>query len=273
MKTKLIIIISVIFIMVSLSGLSMIPDNYNSNNISSPATSFSPSISYPSFVYKGEAFDIYVNETSGYHNYSVSAYFGGTNLTSFSPSVYHKTSHNNTNFAIPVTAPLNCQEVYINIISIALNTTNSTATISNNININVSNPVLLNATIKNSIPMPIYNITVSYYINGAIVGANHINSIGPKSTSKVNITVPAATVPKGKDTLTISVNNPDITVTGKSSVNFYYGSPPNYDWVYYIAAVVVAIAIFLVLASGRRNTVKVPKWKRRKKKLPKTKKS
>ena len=274
MKTKLIIIISVVFIMVSLSGLSMVQGNYSANNVnnSTPGTaSFSPSISYPSFVYKGEKFNIYVNETSGYHNYSVNAYFGGTNLTSFSPSAYHKTSSNNSKFVIGVRAPLNCQTVYVNIRSTALNQTNSTVVSSNAINFNVSNPVKLNATIKNSISSPIYNITVGYSINGVPVGSTHIDRIGPKSTSKVNITVPAAIIPKGKDTLSISTNNPDITVSGKSSVNFYYGTPPNYNWVYYIAAVAVAFAIFLLLASGRRNTVRVPKWKRRKKKLPKTK--
>ncbi len=273
MKTKLIIIISIVFILVSLSGLSMINYNANggANNVNTPATSFSPVISYPSFVYKGEKFDIYVNESSGYHSYSVSAYFAGTNLTSFSPLTYHKSSHNNTDFVIPVTAPLNCQTVYVNIKSMALNQTNSTVVNLNSINFNVSNPVKLNATIKNSISSPIYNITISYFINGVTVGSKHVERIGPKSTSNINITVPAATIPKGKDTLSISTSNPDILISGKSSVSFYYGTPPNYNWVYYIAAVAVAFAIFLVLASGRRNTVKVPKWKRRKKKVPKTK--
>ncbi len=261
--------------MVSLSGLSMVQNSYSVNNANnstpSTAASFSPTISYPSFVYKGEKFNIYVNETSGYHSYSVNAYFGGTNLTNFSPSAYHKTSTNNSNFVIGVRAPENCQNVYVNIRSTALNQTNSTVVSSNVINFNVSNPVKLNATIKNSISSPIYNITVGYSINGVSVGSTHIDIIGPNSTSKVNITVPAALIPKGKDTLSISTNNPDITVSGKSSTTFYYGTPPNYNWIYYIAAVAVAFAIFLLLASGRRNTVRVPKWKRRKKKLPKTK--
>ena len=61
-----------------------------------------------------------------------------------------------------------------------------------------------------------------------------------------------------------TTNNPVITIAGKSTVTFYYGHKPNYDWIYYIAAVAVAFAVFLVVASSKRNTVKVPKWKRSK---------
>jgi hypothetical protein len=134
--------------------------------------------------------------------------------------------------------------------------------------INVSAPVIFNSTIKNTDPVPITNITVTYTLShgtsSVVAGLSHINEIKGNSTYKDNITVPASLVYKGKDTLTVTTNNPVITIAGKSTTTFYYGQAPNYDWVYYIAAVAVAFSVFLIVASGRRNTVKVPKWKRAK---------
>jgi hypothetical protein len=277
MKFKLLIMFLAIFALIALSGVS----SSSGNAVSSPATSspsFSASIHVPTFVYENETFYLNVTESSGYHNYSLVAYLGAVNDTGLSPLYYYVHHSTNGSFSISVTAPAECEYIYGYVNATAQNTTNAEVSHTYSISpINVSAPVIFNATIKNTDPVPITNITVIYTIShgtsSIIVGLSHINEINANSTYKDNITVPAASIYKGKDTLTVTTNNPVITIVGKSSVPFYYGHTPNYDWVYYIAAVAVAFSVFLIVASGRRNTVKVPKWKRSSKKVSKIQKA
>lgn len=228
--------------------------------------SFTPSA--PACVYENETFDVNLSMAhSGYHNYSVAAYFGAVNDTGLSPLFYYDKSANGV-FSIAITAPSECENIYGYIDGYALNSTGHEVSHTSIITVNVSRPVVLNATVKNSDPVPIYNITLTYTIthgtSSKTLPPSYIAKIDGNSIYKDNITVPVASVYKGKNTLTVTTNNPVITLNGKSSVVFYNGNKPNYDWVYYIAAVAVAFAIFLIVASGRRNTVRVPKWKRSK---------
>ncbi|MEM0139848.1 MAG: hypothetical protein QXZ44_04465 [Ferroplasma sp.] len=262
------IIVSLMAIMLSLPS-----NTHNTLNMPDSSSASLFSITEPPYVYNNQSFNINVTGIPGYHNYSVIAYFGAVNDTGLSPLSYYKTYAHNYNFTIPMIAPAESEEIYGYIDTSAVN---SSSTFYDNFTImpiNVSAPVIFSTTVKNSDPVAIYNTTLTYTVTNAkgpvVVGISHIDKISANSTYKDNITVPLATVPKGRDTLTITSNNPVITITGNSSVVFYNGIPPNYNWIYYIAAVVVAFAIFLIVASGKRNVVKVPKWKRAGKK-PKT---
>ncbi len=269
MRYKLLILFLAVFALIALSGTAASGSNTHGNSPETSSSSFSPGISVPTYVYENETFYLNVTEfTSGYHNYSLSAYLGAENDTGLSPLFYY--GHSKTgNFSIPVTAPSEIENIHGFINATAVNSTGSTVSSVSSISlINVSAPVIFNSTIKNTDPVPITNITVTYTIShgtsSVVAGISHINEIKSNSTYKDNITVPASLVYKGKDTLTVTTNNPVITIAGKSTTTFYYGQSPNYDWVYYIAAVAVAFSVFLIVASGRRNTVKVPKWKRSK---------
>ncbi|WP_171823320.1 hypothetical protein [Thermogymnomonas acidicola] len=52
--------------------------------------------------------------------------------------------------------------------------------------------------------------------------------------------------------------------TDYATSTFYYGQPPNYDWIYYVVAVVAVVMI--VVATSRRRPPQTPggrpKWKR-----------
>jgi hypothetical protein len=44
---------------------------------------------------------------------------------------------------------------------------------------------------------------------------------------------------------------------------FYYGTVPNYSWIYYVAGVVVVVMVIMAMGAGkRRNIPKKPKWKK-----------
>ncbi len=270
MNNKIITVFAIVFIFVL---ISVIPYGVNTDNhVNEPQSThpFSFSITQPSYTYLNESFNIYVNSTAGYHNYSVAAYLGADNDSGLLPLFYYNHHVHNYNFTISATAPSECEYIYGYIDTSAQNSTNAVSY--NNYTIapiNVSRPVVFSSTVVNSDPVPIYNTTLTYTVIHSktpyLVGQSHINKIPANTTYKDNITVPLAIVPKGKDTLSVTSNNPIITISGKSNVVFYNGKAPNYNWIYYIAAVVVALAVFLIVASGRRNTVKVPKWKRNKK--------
>jgi hypothetical protein len=277
MKYKILIIFSLIFVLIAVSGVA----SASSVHTETPAVSvsgFPRTPTYLSYLYENQTSTINVNmNQTGYSNYSITAYFGADNDTGLSPLFYHTNSTSGV-FSIPITAPSECEDIFGYINGYATNSTggrvNYTYTMAP---INVSKPVVFNATVENTDPVPIYNINLTYTIahgkSSIVIGISHIAEINGNSTYKDNITVPAARVYKGKDTLTVTTNNPVIKLTGKSSVVFYNGEKPNYDWIYYIAAVAVALSIFLIVASGRRNTVRVPKWKRASKKTKKLKKT
>lgn len=269
MKYKLLILFSVIFALIALSGAASV-STIHTEIPESSTSGFSFTPSAPACVYENETFDVNVSIAhSGYNNYSIAAYFGADNDTGLSPLFYYD-NHNSTNgtFSIAVTAPSECENIYGYIDGYALNSTGHKVSYTSSITINVSRPIVLSATIQNTDPVPIYNITLTYTIthgtSSKVLPPSHIAKINGNSVYKDNITVPKASIYSGKNTLTVTTNNPVITLKGKSSVVFYNGKAPNYDWVYYIAAVAVAFAIFLIVASGRRNTVRVPKWKRSK---------
>ncbi len=279
MKYKLLILFSVIFALIALSGAASVSSiNTVTPETSTSGFSFTPSV--PASVYENQTF--YVNVSlahTGYRNYSLAAYFGAVNDTGLSPLSYYANSATGV-FSISMTAPLECENIYGYIDGYAIdNSTGHKVVYTSSTTINVSKPVVFSATIVNTDPAPIYNITLTYTIthgtSSIALRPSHIQEINGNSTYKDNITVPAASIHKGKDILTVTTNNPVIVIKGKSSVIFYNGAKPNYDWVYYIAAVAVAFAIFLILASGKRNTVRVPKWKRSKssKKVQKAQKS
>ena len=279
MKYKLLILFSVIFALIALSGAASASSIYTEiPEASASGFSFTPSV--PACVYENESFNVNLSIAHpGYHNYSIAAYFGAVNDTGLSPLFHYDKSANGV-FSIAVTAPSECENIYGYINGYAIdNSTGHQVSYTSSITINVSRPIVLSATVQNSDPVPIYNITLTYTIthgtSSKVLPPSHVAKINGNSVYKDNITVPVASVYKGKNTLTVTTNNPVITLKGKPSLVFYNGKAPNYDWVYYIAAVAVAFAIFLIVASGRRNTVRVPKWKRSKssKKVQKTQKT
>jgi len=223
------------------------------------------SVTMPGTVYTGQSFTVYVNNSVGFSNYTTEAFFSGENLTGFSPtSTYENYGGSNPYSSFSVTAPAAPQTIYIAVITSALYG-NQYVNYSHTFAINVYNPITLSATISNSQPFAINNITVSFDLNGNLYGTREV-SLAPNSSQVVFLEILASELGTGSYTLSISVNNPLIKVNGdtqKSSVTFYNGTPPNYDWIYYVAVGVFIFMVILVLGSGRRpNRPSNPKWRR-----------
>ena len=230
-----------------------------------PPNIYEVSVNAPSSVYTGQQFSIYVNCTYGWGNYSVSAYFAGYNLTGFLPtSTYHNFSLSDPYFIINVSAPLAPQTLYVYITTYA-QVGSKTVQASSTQLINVFTPIVLNATVSNPSNVAIHNVTVNFLIDWNGVGHAFIPVIGPGASVPVSIKAVYPQLSQGEHTLSIDVSNAQVLVNGKIqySTQFYYGTPPNYSWIYYVSAGSIIFAVLLALGAGRRkNRLSSPKWKK-----------
>ncbi len=232
---------------------------------------FSASVNYRSSVITNQNIHVYVNATYGFSNYNLTVYFAGENMTGFQPTdSFHQFSASSPYFIFNITAPSTPQTVFMHIVVTASNGT-GTLTYSTQNEITVYSPIVLYAAVTNSGPVPLYNLTLQFFIDGSQRSTVTIPVIASHRTVKVNTTVvPVPALSKGKHTVTVKVsgNNPLVLINGEQatsySSSFYYGTPPNYTWIYYIAAAVVVFMAFLVFASGRRAPAGAmrPKWRK-----------
>ncbi len=228
---------------------------------------YSANVNVPYYVYTGQQFNLYVNNTFGYSNYSVTIYFAGDNLSGFSPTTtYHNFSASNPDFVIPMTAPGTVQQITVFVKSSAQSSSN-TFKASSTYTINVVKPIYLYASVSNKNSVAMYNVTVNFYVDSNFVASKTIPTLSPGQSTMVNYTWTAPYLKNGEHSLTVQVNNSLISInSGGSSVtnHFYYGTPPNYTWIYYIVAAVGVFMIIMVMGAGRRPRVgeRSPKWKK-----------
>lgn len=276
---------AVAFLIVILLSISIMPSavafsngsssHSNSHNIESASTPypsiFSASVGYKSVLLVKSTSQIYINATSGFKNYNLTVYFAGENMTGFQPTnTFHKYQINNPYFVFNITAPTSPQTVYF---TINVSATNSTGRLYHvaSYEISILSPIVLYATVTNKNSVPIYNITLAFEIDGIQRATKEVPVINSHSTVTISVSiVPLPPLKQGRHTITVSIvgNNPLILINGQQAnsytSNFYYGSPPNYSWIYYIAVAVVVFMLFMIYASGRRPPAgsQVPKWRK-----------
>ncbi len=227
---------------------------------------FSASVSLPSYATTGQNLTFYVNDSLGFNNYTVTVYISGENLTGASPSSsYHNFQKSNPDFSISLKMPSAPQTIYVTVVSGANYSSHYVHT-SFSSSINVIPPIVFYATVTDTGSVAIHNLTVDFTVDGQFVGSAVASYVPPGGSYTVNFTYVNPYLTDGEHTLTVSVNNPAVSIDGSSgtyTTHFYYGSPPNYDWIYYVAAIVVAFMIFLALTAGRRSNVpNRPKWRK-----------
>ncbi|MCL5782313.1 MAG: hypothetical protein M1476_00135 [Candidatus Thermoplasmatota archaeon] len=231
---------------------------------------FSSQIAAPSYTSTGQNFALYVNNSAGFTNYSVTVYMSGENLTGASPlSSYHDFKASNPDFIVNVTAPLASQTIYFLIVSTA-DYGSSHVVKKSSYQISVITPIILRAEVTNQGTQPIYNLSLSFTLSDStgIVyqGSKTVSKILPGQTVSVNLTYTSNLFKDGEYSLNVSSQNSTVRINGQGSSsisNFYYGQPPNYNWIFYIAAGVVIFMIFFALSAGRRPTAASrPKWKK-----------
>lgn len=235
---------------------------------------FNQSISASGYSFVGQNFTVYVNDTNGFANYSVTAYVAGNNLTGLSPtSSIHNFQASNPDFKFSVTSPSTSQTLYITIISAAQSGSTAVKS-SQTIQVTIVDPIVFHAVVKNTGVSTVKNLTVNFYLDnsGSPIGNVTVKSIAPNQAVSVNFTYPLDPVKylgNGEHTLKVTTGSQLISINGNigsSTTTFYYGTPPNYNWIFYVAAIVVVFMVFLALSSGRKTTpgMRAPKWRKQK---------
>ena len=227
---------------------------------------FYSDISVPAYVTAGENFTVYVNDSLGFSNYTVTLYISGENMTGATPtSSYHNLQSTNPDFKVSIVAPGATQTLSITIVS-GGNYSGTYAYKSYSYQINVIQAIKLYATLDNTGSVALHNVTVNFSVDGNLVGSSVASLINPGQSYTVNLTYVNPYLTKGEHTLTISVQSNAVTINGATSTyttHFYYGKPPNYNWIFYVVAAVVIFMIFLVFSAGRRSSAPSrPKWRK-----------
>lgn len=228
-------------------------------------TVFSSQVSLPS-VYTGQSFPIYVNSTYGFYTYTTMLIFSGENLSGMINTFYEAPVGGNPDAVFNITAPSNPQTLTV----LLLSTGGGNGTLlrySKTFTIQVVSPIILNATVYNPTSSVMKNVTVTFGINNNNITTVIIPSI-PAYGSQ-NVTTKSSylfLLNRGKNTEQIYLNSPTATVNGLKGYythDFWYGPVPNYNWIFYIAAVVVVFMLFLVYSAGRRMPARRPKWRKK----------
>lgn len=262
-RTALIAIISILFL-----------STFASVGVSSAYTytpPFSQTVSFPSNTFAGQNFTIYVNETFGFSNYSLTVYLGGDNLTGISPqSSQHYFQATNPDFRMNITSPVGAQVLYIKVVA-AAQFGNSNVTSTSSFRVSVVVPIIFHAVVVNKGISTVHNLTVNFFLDNSQfpVGNVTIATLAPNQQVVINFTDPH-NVTSGQHTLTVSTSGSNVQIngaTGTYTSSFYYGTPPNYTWIYYVAIVVVIVMGFLAFSAGKRpssGTLRPPKWRKNK---------
>lgn len=232
---------------------------------------FSQTSALPSYAFVNQNFTVYVNETFGFTNYSLTVYIGGENLTGSSQqsSLYY-THATDPDFSFNITSPALTQKLYVKVIAAALY--NGASVISSaSYTVSITEPIVFHAQIQNEGVSTVHNLTIDFYLDNAQFpsGTVTVASIAPSQIIDVNLTYPHESISTGEHTITVTAPTSVIQVNGNagsSTSKFYYGTPPNYSWIYYVAAIVVVVMVLFAMSAGRRPTagMRAPKWRRNK---------
>ena len=266
MRTKAIFpIISIILLIAGL--ITIVPVDSQAAN-----ATFGATLSYPGTVYSFEYFHLNVTETPGYSNYSATIYAGAQNVTNMKPiTADQKVSEKNGSFEFSLIAPSYAPQTMYVYIQESADYNGVQVKHSQEIEIKVVSPIVFHAQLSDSLPVPIYNLTVLFYLDGQQVGSKYVPSLMPNDTVVVNLTLPSNLVSQGEHSLEITVSNASVFINSNKqsyTTTFYFGTPHNYDWIYYISigAAIFMGFLFFVATRRKKGMGYIPKWKKAKKK-------
>ncbi|MCL4342822.1 MAG: hypothetical protein M1267_03080 [Candidatus Thermoplasmatota archaeon] len=215
-------------------------------------------------LYEGENFTVYLNSTYGFPLYTSMIFVYGSSLAGLKNSTSQSYVGSSYTMSVNFTAPMYVQTLYI--LGVSYVNTSTTSLVSKSYySVQILPPLDLSVELSNPSKVPLYNLTVNFSLDGALKGSKHIAELAPYSTITVTLQV-ALQLSQGLHSMTVTVSNPSASINGQQASyqnQFYYGTPPNYTWIYYIAAAVIAFMVLLALSAGRRTSrLKKPKWKK-----------
>lgn len=195
----------------------------------------------------------------GYH-----LFLTGSNLTGGTTQELAGFSYSTNTFTVNITFPSRPGVVYIFVMGIGVvNGTGEKTTTINYLQINVLKSIPITLTIKNTEPYEIKNVTVSFFLNGKLIG-NATANLGPNSTSNITYNY-VGTFQNGVNVITARLNTNLVKFSTGSNVTtlyFYYGTPPNYDWLWYLLAGIVLFTVAIIYFYTYGKKTGVPKWKK-----------
>ncbi len=268
--TKTISVIAIL-LMLAIIPVSLSSDSHASNGSFNATVTFNtghgPSLTVPK-VTELQRFQIYVNATRGYSNYSATLIVGADYDLHLSPTVPdHKVSKNGF-FEFNITAPL-ADNQSISVVIILRATFGSTPVEKIfSYSIPVYKYITLYAVVSDNSALPYYNMTVYFQIGG-LNKSTVVSKIMPGQKEIVSVSIPDYLIGNGEHTLVVSIGNSSVfkNVHVQYKSTFYVGNPPNYDWIYYIVVIAAGFMILLYFAAGKRKlTPGLPKWKNRRQK-------
>ncbi|MGB9814366.1 MAG: hypothetical protein ACPLVI_00240 [Thermoplasmata archaeon] len=197
----------------------------------------------------------------GYH-----LFLTGSNMSGGTTEELTGLSYTTNTFKVNITFPSRPETVYIYVMGIGIvNGSPEKTTSINYIQVNVVKSVPITLTLKNTEPYEIKNISISFFLNGRFIGTSNVSSMGPNST--VNVTYNyIGTFENGVNVLSARLNTNLVKFSSGSNCTtlyFYYGTPPNYDWLWYLLAGITlfTLAIIYFYSSGKKRPG-APKWKK-----------
>lgn len=232
---------------------------------------FTQTAALPSYSFVNQNFTVYVNETFGFTNYTLTTYIGGENFTGSSQqSSLHYFHASNPDFSFNITSPPIAQTIYIKVVA-AAQYQGANVISSATYTVAISEPIVFHAQIQNKGIATVHNLTLDFYLDNAQFPAGQVTvaSVAPNQVVYVNFTYPHESLTQGEHTLTVTTKSTTIQIngnTGSSTSRFYYGTPPSYTWIYYVAVVVIIVMVFFALSAGRRPAagMRPPKWRKNK---------
>jgi hypothetical protein len=197
----------------------------------------------------------------GYH-----LFLTGSNISGGTTNELTGLSYSTNVFYVNITFPSTPETVYIYVMGIGIvNGSSQKVTSINYIQVNVIKSIPIQVKIKNLQPFEVKNITVSFFLNGKLIGNSTIQSISPNSTANVTYNY-IGSFENGVNTISVRLNTNLVKFSTGSNVTtiyFYYGKPPNYDWLWYLLAgiVIFTVAIIYLYSAGKKRPGS-PKWKK-----------
>lgn len=227
---------------------------------------FTAQVDHPSVAYTSQNISVYVNVTYGFHNYNVTVYYAGQNLTGMQPLLtFHQYEYNYSYFHFYMIMPKAPGPVLLYLIATA-STSTGNVSFRTQTQITVESPLILHAIVKNPSSVPIRDATLTFLIDGSIVSTKVVSLVPAGGSVNVYVSLVLSTpLSTGKHTVTVKIDSSVALINNAGSTyssTFYYGNPPNFNWIYYVAGGVVIFMAFLAFAAGRRRPSTGPKWKR-----------
>lgn len=198
---------------------------------------------------------------TGVVNYSLSYYITGANVSGGSPQSTNPghVAGNETTFQVNITAPSVEGEITLVVTVVATEYGGTSENTTSSFAITVIKPVVLTATFHNSGTTTAVNVTVRWYVDGALVGTSLIKQIAANADATVTYNYLPVGLSAGQHTVTVTadLDHDGIVNAARGEVStstLFYNqvTPPATGWIV-LLGIGIFIPVFLGVVAIRRR--------------------